>query len=145
VTRAEDQLFIMLPLGLIDRRTGMAAAPSRFLAALTGEAGISLWQNDQEIAPSELLNLGNDFSYGRDSFSSSPAIPRDPERRPQPRPAAPRPASGPPIALQLGMRVSHPIYGPGLVLAVNGPQAIIDFDHFGKKTLTTQYARLTAV
>ncbi|UQZ88651.1 ATP-dependent helicase [Deltaproteobacteria bacterium Smac51] len=145
VTRAEDKLFIMLPLGTIDRRTGLAASPSRFLAALPEGAGTSLWQNDQEIDPSELLNLGGDFGYDGESFSSSPAIPRDPERRPKPRPANPRPAPGPALMALPGMRVSHPIYGPGLVLETNGPQAIIDFDHFGKKTVTMQYARLTAI
>jgi hypothetical protein len=117
------------------------------LAALTEEAGISLWQNDQEIAPTELLNLQDNFGYDKESFSafpSSPAIPRDPAHRAPPRPAAPKVAA-PPIALQLGMKVSHPIYGPGLVLEINGTQALIDFDHFGRKTLTPQYARLTAL
>ncbi len=146
VTRAEDRLFIMLPLGLIDRRTGLAAAPSRFLAALEGDSGISLWRDGEEVDSSELLTLGSDFGgYGGASFSSSPAIPRDPKPRPAPRPAAPRPAPGPPIDLLPGMRVSHPIYGPGLVLEMKGNQAIIDFDHFGPKTLTPQYAKLTAL
>jgi len=43
------------------------------------------------------------------------------------------------------MRVSHPIYGPGLVTAVNGGQAVIEFDLFGRKNVVTQYARLTAL
>ena len=43
------------------------------------------------------------------------------------------------------MRVSHPVYGPGLVADVIDAQAVIDFDLFGRKKVVIQYARLTAL
>jgi hypothetical protein len=56
--------------------------------------------------------------------------------------AAPRPA-GPPPEVAPGQRISHPVYGPGRITAINGPQAVIEFDLFGKKNVVLQYARLT--
>lgn len=146
VTRAEDMLYIMLPLGTIDRRTGLAAAPSRFLAALTGGSGVSLWQNDREMDLGQLWNLGGEDDYSTTTYAQSPAAPpRATIPAAANRPAPPRPAPGPSLEAAVGMRVSHPIYGPGLVTAVGGGQAVIEFDLFGRKNVVMQYARLTAL
>lgn len=170
VTRAEDQLFIMLPLGTIDRRTGLAAAPSRFLAALPGDSGISLWQNDQELDLGELWNLGLTDSYDRGTYAapSAPSFggPSRFDGQPASRFAAPnrsqtqasppplaasppysqaRPSPLPALEVTVGQRVSHPIYGPGQIKAINGGQATIEFDLFGSKNVVIQYARLTAM
>ncbi|MDR1044997.1 MAG: ATP-dependent helicase [Candidatus Adiutrix sp.] len=145
VTRARDRLFLMLPLGTVDRRTGLAAAPSRFLAALPPEAGAGLWRGDREIDPNEFLNLGADSGYNyKASFPSSPA--RPPAGRPglPPRPAC-RPEPVAPLDVAAGQRVSHPVYGSGLVREIQGPAALIDFDLFGRKRVVIQYARLTAL
>lgn len=145
VTRAEDMLYIMLPLGTIDRRTGMAAMPSRFLAALPEEAGAGLWRDGHEINRSNILNIGGDLGYNyRVPFLSSPAVPKTlPETDSRPRNL---PASRPEIALSeqvvVGARVSHPVYGAGRVTEIKGPAVVIDFDHFGQKRVVLQYARL---
>lgn len=150
VTRAADTLYIMLPLGTIDRRTGMAAAPSRFLAALPPSSGIRAWAGGRETEVNNLLNIEDDMGYNyASSFSSSPAVPRPaPESfaaRPVNRPATPREALDPATGLAVGMRVSHPVYGPGLVVEIAGSQAVIDFDLFSRKKVAIQYARLTAL
>ena len=148
VTRAEDMLYIMLPLGTIDRRTGMAAMPSRFLAALPDDSGAKLWRNDVELDVNELLNLGGDLGYNyKVPFFSSPAAPRaEPEAQTRPRnlPAS-RPETLSATQIVVGGRVSHPIYGAGKVAEIQGPAAVIDFDHFGRKRVVMQYARLTAI
>ncbi len=146
VTRAEDRLFIMLPLGTIDRRTGMAAAPSRFLAALPQEAGASLWQNNQELDVNELLNIGADSEYNYPApYASSPAAPPVG----QPARSLNRPARrlepATPLEVTVGQRVGHPVYGSGRIREILGPQAVIDFDHFGSKRVVLQYAKLTAL
>jgi len=146
VTRAEDLLFIMLPLGTIDRRTGMAAAPSRFLAALPGGAGTSLWKDDQELDANELLNLGVDSGYNcRVPYSSSPAVPRRNAADRAPNSPARQPDPIPPLEAEVGQRVSHPIYGAGRIKEIEGATALIDFDHFGAKRVMMQYAKLTAI
>ncbi|MDR1920427.1 MAG: ATP-dependent helicase [Candidatus Adiutrix sp.] len=145
VTRAEDHLFIMLPLGEMDRRTGLAARPSRFLAALPRDCGARLCRDGRDLDPSELLNLGGDFGYDEDSPASPSAAPTGQKAAlARARPAA-RPAQRPPLTALPGQRVAHPIYGPGLVLETADGLALIDFDHFGRKKVTMQYARLTAV
>ncbi len=151
VTRAADTLFIMLPLGTIDRRTGLAAAPSRFLAALPPSSGIRAWSGGRETEVNNLLKIEDDMGYNyASSFSSSPAVPRPaPESfaAPPAKRAAPRvePAPGLATGLAVGMRVSHPVYGPGLVVEIAGPQAVIDFDLFSRKKVAIQYARLAAL
>ena len=146
VTRAEDTLFIMLPLGAIDRRTGMAAAPSRFLTALPNESGLSLWRNNSEADLNDLLNIDGDSGYNYVGITpSSPAVPRSDARPLAPNRPVGRPDPGPALQALPGQRVSHPVYGPGLVKEVVGPQAVIDFDHFGQKRVIMQYARLTAL
>ena len=154
ITRAEDLLFIMLPLGSIDRRTGLAAMPSRFLAALPGGGGAALWQKDQEVDPNELLNIGSDFGYNyKDAgYSSSPAATvygggsggGRAGFTGSPRQAIQREHVAP-LEVSQSQRVSHPVYGPGTVKELKGPQAVIDFDHFGSKTVVLQYAKLTAL
>ena len=126
VTRAEDLLYIMLPLGTIDRWSGAAAAPSRFLADLPPEAGLNA-----------------------EGFRSPAARPWPAGRRGDvPPDAPPRPA---PLRrdfltdLEAGQRVSHPIYGAGRVTEILGPRAVIDFDLFGKKNVIIQYAKLVKV
>jgi DNA helicase-2/ATP-dependent DNA helicase PcrA len=124
VTRAEDLLYIMLPLGTIDRWSGAAAAPSRFLAGLPPGAG----------PPG--LEEG----------------PRPPAARPWTGRAAGAPSAPPPgpaalkrdflTDLEAGQRVSHPVYGAGRVTEILGSRAVIDFDLFGKKNVIIQYARL---
>lgn len=145
VTRAEDLLFIMLPLGTVDRRTGLAAAPSRFLAALPGGSGVSLYQNDREMDLGELWNLGGEDDYSSSSRTQSPAAPPRAATPPIVRKPAARPDPVPALEVIPGMRISHPIYGPGLVASVEGGQAVIEFDLFGRKNVVLQYARLTAL
>ena len=126
VTRAEDLLYIMLPLGTIDRWSGAAAAPSRFLASL----------------PPEALSGLNDLSPP----SAAKPRPRFGSGLP---PSAPfRPAALPKeflADLNTGQRVSHPVYGAGRVAEIQGPKAIIDFDLFGKKNVIIQYAKLVKI
>jgi DNA helicase-2/ATP-dependent DNA helicase PcrA len=55
-------------------------------------------------------------------------------------PAAPSPSGG---GFSPGQRVSHPVFGLGRVLEVmTGSKIRIEFDHFGTKTLHTDYAGL---
>lgn len=171
VTRAEDALFIMLPLGTIDRRTGLAAYPSRFLAALPGGSGVSLWRDNQELDPNELLNIGVDSEYNYNVIRSpSPSVPSRLNSSPgtrfaglpngrnssptasdavgpfgsQNRPVqTPGRISTPPV--EVGQRVNHPVYGTGRIKDIDGPVAVVDFDHFGPKRVMTQYAGLTPV
>jgi hypothetical protein len=114
----------MLPLGTIDRRTGAAASPSRFLAGLPQTAGLTGFQ-------------------GR-VLTARPY----PGRSPAPLTAAPgRPAAKADFltVLSAGQRVSHPIYGSGLVAEILGPRAVIDFDLFGKKNVIIEYAKLVKI
>lgn len=146
VTRAEDLLFIMLPLGTIDRRTGLAAAPSRFLAALPGGAGASLWRDDQELDANELLNIGVDSEYNcRVPYSSSPAVPRRNIADRAPNRPVQHPDPVQPLDAEVGQRVSHPVYGAGRIKEIEGQTALIDFDHFGSKRVMMQYAKLSAI
>ena len=145
VTRAEDTLFIMLPLGTTDRNTGMSAMPSRFLSALPDGGGADMWRNNQRLDSNELLNIGGYFGYNctvRADFS--PAATRYGGGLPPNRPAKqPEPVAL--LDVSVGLRISHPIYGAGSILEVKGPQVVIDFDHFGRKTVAVQYARLAAL
>ena len=122
VTRAEDMLHIMLPLGTIDRWSGAAAAPSRFLAGLPPGAVPS---GLKEGPPAARSGLGRALP--------SPSAP-------PPRPAAIQRDFL--TDLETGQRVSHPVYGAGRVTEILGPRAVIDFDLFGKKNVIIQYARL---
>lgn len=143
VTRAEDLLFIMLPLGTVDRRTGLAAMPSRFLSLLPAGGGADLWQKNQRLDSNELLNIGGHFGYNCTLRpDSSPAAPTYGSTPPPNRPAR-RVEPVASLEVSVGQRISHPIYGPGSILELKGPQAVIDFDHFGRKSVVVQYARLT--
>ncbi|MDR2725764.1 MAG: ATP-binding domain-containing protein [Candidatus Adiutrix sp.] len=124
VTRAEDLLCIMLPLGTIDRWSGATAAPSRFLAE-AGLVGLKFGLNEGSYP----------FSSRPDPGSAAPAA--------APRPALPRKDFL--TDLQTGQRVSHPVYGAGRVAEILGPRAIIDFDLFGKKNVIIQYAKLVKI
>ncbi|MDR1872159.1 MAG: ATP-dependent helicase [Deltaproteobacteria bacterium] len=42
-----------------------------------------------------------------------------------------------------GHRISHPVYGPGLVIKLNDDIVTIDFDHYGIKKIRGPYARLS--
>ena len=146
VTRAEDMLYIMLPLGAIDRRTGLAAAPSRFLAALPPEAGAGFWRDGTEVEANEVLNIGVDLGYNyKVPQYMSPAGPPAMGNNPPPNRKIERGVPAPALTVLEGQRVSHPIYGSGLVREIQGGTAIIDFDHFGSKRVVMQYARLTAL
>ncbi len=137
VTRAKDILFIMLPLGIIDRRTGTLAAPSRFLTALPPTAGAALWQNNRKLDPKELLNIGVNlgYNYKKENLSNFSTF----KYRP---PAQIKPSV---TEATTGQRVCHPIYGVGRVIKINGPKAVIDFDLFGEKSVIMLYAKLTLV
>jgi DNA helicase-2/ATP-dependent DNA helicase PcrA len=131
VTRAEDMLYIMLPMGLIDRWSGAAAAPSRFLANLPPGAGLSGLEGDRHLTA---------------------ARPWPGQAEGPPPFAPPRPNRGAAMAkrdflsdLESGQRVSHPVYGAGRVTEVLGPRAVIDFDLFGKKNVIIQYAKLIKI
>ncbi len=146
VTRAEDVLHIMLPLGTIDRRTGLAAAPSRFLAALPPEAGAGFWRDGNEVEANEVLNIGVDLGYNyRVPQYMSPAGPPIGQPSPRPNRRVERVSPAQPLTVIEGQRVSHPIYGSGMVREIQDGAAIIDFDHFGAKRVVLQYARLTAL
>jgi hypothetical protein len=118
VTRAEDLLYIMLPMGLIDRWSGALAAPSRFLAALPPGTGL----------------------VGLNETRRPPMARPWPENQP---PALPTAARRDFLTdLTAGQRVSHPVYGAGRVAEILGPRAVIDFDLFGRKNVIIQYAKL---
>jgi len=125
VTRAEDLLYIMLPLGTVDRWSGAAGAPSRFLADLPAGAGLKTGLNDGS-RPSVAKPWP-----GREGTPPPVTLPR---------PAAPRRDFL--TDLTTGQRVSHPVYGAGRVAEILGPRAVIDFDLFGKKNVIIQYAKL---
>ncbi len=145
VTRAADKLFIMMPLGLFDRRTGLPGQPSRFLAGLPKEAGLNLSSKtylNESLNSDPKIGYDNKVAYfSKPSYSSNFSS------------AAKAPfkarAASPPAALATelsqGQRVSHPVYGIGLVLEVKGPKILIDFDHFGRKQVMMPYAKLTSV
>jgi DNA helicase-2/ATP-dependent DNA helicase PcrA len=118
VTRAEDLLYIMLPMGVIDRWSGALAAPSRFLTALPPGIG--------------LIGLNENRRPG--------AARPWPDQAPARPPAAARRDFL--TDLEAGQRVSHPVYGAGRVAEIIGPRAVIDFDLFGKKNVIIQYAKL---
>ncbi len=143
ITRAEDELYIMLPLGEFDRRTGMMARPSRFLAALPSDGSLAWQENGREVEAESIINQGFDDEQGYEertpyrpkSFGSSLKIEKNSFKAALSQPSF--------TDLELGMKVSHPIYGAGKVLEINGGQAQIDFDHFGRKNVTIQYAKLS--
>ncbi|MGL4208030.1 MAG: 3'-5' exonuclease, partial [Candidatus Adiutrix sp.] len=147
VTRAEDRLFIMLPLGEVDRRTGFGGRPSRFLAALPENCGLKLWQNGHEVEQGELLSPSYDFEMGNygsgDFFKAKGPVGAPSSLYIHPPPLSHPKDNSPPLMALAGQRVVHPVYGAGLVLAAEEGQALIDFDHFGKKKVVMQYARLT--
>lgn len=144
ITRAEDELFIMLPTGLVERRTGMSARPSRFLAQLPAEVATAL-KNGREIDLTDILAGEGAF---RQALRPLPPPPGGNRAFRNILTAAPPPPTAAPVksgALLPGRKVHHPIFGLGLVTAVNGPKATIDFDHFGRKTVIIEFAGLTAV
>ncbi len=143
VTRAEDQLFILLPLGLADSYGGASAFPSRFLQQLPESAQRDMWPDNEAGALNKFnkwLNIGPEMGY---NYPNKPALGSSPSRYGGSAPA-PRPPAEP-ISLAPGQRVSHPIYGPGTVAELKESQAVIDFDHFGRKTVVVQYARLSSL
>jgi len=115
VTRAEDLLYIMLPLGLIDRWSGALAAPSRFLADLPPESGLAGLSENRRPPPARPWPDQANQPAARKDFLAD---------------------------LEAGQRVSHPVYGAGRVAEILGPRAVIDFDLFGKKNVIIQYAKL---
>jgi len=119
VTRAEDLLYIMLPLGIIDSWTGAAAAPSRFLADLPPSSGLT----------------------GLKGRRPGPPPPAWPGRTPPP----PSARGDYLTDLSAGQRVSHPVYGAGRVAEIQNSRAVIDFDLFGKKNVIIQYAKLVKI
>ncbi|MDR2934919.1 MAG: ATP-dependent helicase [Candidatus Adiutrix sp.] len=121
VTRAEDLLYIMLPLGLIDRWSGALAAPSRFLADLPPGSGL----------------------LGLKENRRPPTAQAWPDRPAPTRPPAARKDFL--TDLEAGQRVSHPVYGAGRAVEILGPRAVIDFDLFGIKNVIIQYARLVKI
>lgn len=143
VTRAEDQLFILLPLGLSDPYGGASAFPSRFLQQLPESAQRDMWPDNEAGALNKFnkwLNIGSEMGY---NYPNKPVLGSSPPRYGGSAPA-PRPLAGP-ISLAPGQRVSHPIYGPGTIAELKESQATIDFDHFGRKTVVVQYARLSSL
>jgi DNA helicase-2/ATP-dependent DNA helicase PcrA len=70
-------------------------------------------------------------------------------------PIQPQPDASPPIAKtpdydphyrpELGHRVNHPVFGPGLVIKKNGDIFTIDFERYGHKRVIATYARLTKI
>jgi hypothetical protein len=118
VTRAEDLLYIMLPMGVIDRWSGAVAAPSRFLTALPPGIGLRGWNENRR----------------------PPAARTWPDHVPVRQPVAARKDFL--TDLEAGQRVSHPVYGAGRVTEITGPRAVIDIDLFGKKNVIIQYAKL---
>jgi hypothetical protein len=83
----------------------------------------------------------NDFF---DSDDGSQIFDDPPEARPAPKPKAfivPRDQES--FELEANQRVNHPVFGTGLVLAISGGTATIDFDQFGKKKIMIRYSKLT--
>ncbi len=112
-TRAEDELFIISPLES-EFEGGLQTPPrlSRFLADV----------------PFELLGGGK-------------------EEEPAPPPVRPKSGAGRQENGAAGFgprsRVSHPVFGLGRVVKqMNGRKIIVDFDHYGTKTLHLDYAGL---
>ncbi|GHV56545.1 DNA helicase [Deltaproteobacteria bacterium] len=145
VTRAEDHLFIMLPLGTFDHRTGALAAPSRFLAALPPEAGLGFQSHGRDQAPAEArawLHQGPAQAGGHYSPVARPAGPGTGSGG---RPVPPGTGANFLTETETGQRVSHPIYGAGRVTEVRESRAVIDFDLFGKKNVIIAYAKLVKI
>ena len=143
MTRAKDTLTLTRAVYRRVYGNDLAAGslPSRFLKEIPGElmdtAAGSLadagetrrYEPDPEFAANEYSSRPRrNFSRGR-SASSTPGAPR-------------RPASNPLI----GMRVRHPTYGLGTIIAVEGEdedrKLTVSFSDYGTKKLLERYANL---
>ncbi|MDR1111033.1 MAG: ATP-dependent helicase [Deltaproteobacteria bacterium] len=153
VTRACDQLVVTMPL---KDNWGGSPCPSRFLARL-GPGLAEVFQNGRPTGTDSLSPYHGslDFELLDEVMNSAHDLPKraigvQEAKIPPPR-RAPGKARGKGAAPTrgeecqrpaLGQRVSHPVFGPGSVVAMEGPRATIDFDQFGKKTILVQFAKL---
>lgn len=53
------------------------------------------------------------------------------------------PAGEPSLPFRVGQRVSHPVFGEGVITFMEGERALINFDKEGEKLMAYRYARLS--
>lgn len=53
------------------------------------------------------------------------------------------PAGEPGVSFRVGQRVSHPVFGEGVISFMEGERALINFDKEGEKLMAFRYARLS--
>ena len=104
--------------------------------------------NDEHFRERKAAWRGN---AGRSGFSPSPVQPK-PAPAPSPLPSGRKlvrisPSEGVSTDLNTGNRVSHAIFGTGIVKSLNRAdgRAVVAFDTAGEKTLLLKYAKLTKI
>ena len=137
VTRAQQKVFLSWSKSRYNYGQPQTCLKSMFIDEI--DSSILVTEGGRKHEP------GSGRSAGREVFSNSrPAVPDFVSGRRE-REIRPKEASG----LQSGMRVHHAMFGPGIVLAVqgsgDGQKARIKFRNAGEKTLMVQYANLTVV
>jgi DNA helicase-2/ATP-dependent DNA helicase PcrA len=116
MTRAQDRLFLTWARERHRFGSRSYGTPSRFLSEIPREA-----LGGAEAVASEDAAEGRslDYSYGQDDA---------------------------PLGLEVGLRVRHPIFGPGTILAVSGAgtgqKLRVRFERAGVKTLLLRFANL---
>ena len=149
VTRAKEHLAFFRARYRGLRGSRQRQAPSAFLAELDGpsvqhvdlgEPHFELMENEQDRGEGRQDAAGEapDPIYDDDGFY-------DPQA-PAPAAAGQDEANGTADTLPPGRRVRHPKFGQGRIIRTgrSGPysSAVIDFDHYGRKTVILQFARL---
>ncbi|MDR1085577.1 MAG: ATP-dependent helicase [Deltaproteobacteria bacterium] len=172
LTRAKDELHILMPNKGISFSGPMTFEPSRFLNPLQS-GDVDVIKHGRPASFSEIAGLGydsydeddsqeQDFSEESDSldYFSSPALTtnnsgrkakgktaslghKNPAHKVKPLPPPEPPSVDLNYVPKVSHRVSHPIYGPGLVIKIIRDIVVVDFEHYSQKRLKLPYARLS--
>jgi DNA helicase-2/ATP-dependent DNA helicase PcrA len=123
-----------------------SSMPSRFLQEIPGELVDTAEGSLAEPGATRRYESDPEYSYSRGEYAQRarrPSSPPSRSRRPQDAVAQPR--LGHSHAL-LGLRVRHPTYGLGTIIAVDGEgedrKLTVSFIDYGTKTLLERYAQL---
>lgn len=125
-TRARENLYVLYPVEMYDWASGMALSkPSRFVA---------------EVDPGLLEH------WVLTEERPKPACEREAIARRELESVVRRAAPSGPAGLSLGSRVEHPVFGPGTVVKLGGPERVdVLFDRHGHKRIHLGYTKLEEI
>ena len=141
-TRAKDHLFFCYPAFIVVSGTGLLPArPSRFLEEIPVDL-LQLWKKMPDAVERYSQKAGQYVKDVGDRRSSMSLV----HRQESGSQAGETAKEAEPGIFTIGARVRHPIFGPGQVIKVIGPEKVqVLFDVSGEKTLHIGYAKLSVI